>query len=148
MGMKRALYIFAGLAAAALIQLSLPVAEAVAEGGRVPLPVVPKALKDAAPGHAERMRTRHMVLMVHKRDETMRRGIRTEDDSLKACVSCHAVRGPGRRAVAVESPKHFCRACHDFAAVRIDCFSCHASRPPEDFTTLVKKLSAQKGTVK
>jgi hypothetical protein len=99
---------------------------------RVPMPVVPKALKDAEPGHAERLRNDHRQLLVHKRDQTMRRGIRTTDDSLKECVACHAVPGPDKLPVSAQSPEHFCRVCHDYAAVRIDCFSCHASRPPKD----------------
>jgi hypothetical protein len=31
--------------------------------------------------------------------------------------------------VTVSSPQHFCRSCHDYAAVKVDCFECHASRP-------------------
>ena len=32
-------------------------------------------------------------------------------------------------AITVAEPEHFCRSCHDYAAVTIDCFQCHASRP-------------------
>jgi len=59
----------------------------------------------------------------------MLRGIRSKQHSLKECVSCHAVEGPDAMAVSFESEKHFCRSCHDYAAVAIDCFECHASRP-------------------
>ena len=33
------------------------------------------------------------------------------------------------KAITVAEPEHFCRSCHDYAAVTIDCFQCHASRP-------------------
>ena len=49
--------------------------------------------------------------------------------SSKECVDCHAVPGPDAMALTVASPKHFFRSCHDYAAVKIDCFDCHASRP-------------------
>ena len=96
----------------------------------VPLPKVPKALEKAEKGHAELMRLKHMDLMRHRRDETVHKGIRTKQYSLKACISCHAVPGPDKQPVSITSPKHFCRACHDYAAVKVDCFQCHASKPP------------------
>jgi [DsrC]-trisulfide reductase subunit J len=77
------------------------------------------------------MRREHMKLLLHQRDETMHRGIRTRKFSLKECVDCHAVSGPDAGAVSAGNPRHFCRACHDYAAVKIDCFECHASRPSE-----------------
>ena len=40
------------------------------------------------------------------------------------------VKGADGKPVSFASPKHFCRTCHDYAAVHIDCFECHASRPP------------------
>ncbi|NQV55786.1 MAG: hypothetical protein HQ503_08010 [Rhodospirillales bacterium] len=144
--MARSLLILLALAAGLFALTASPTVAPAAEtkAGRVPMPVVPKALGDAEPGHSERMRTRHMKLMVHKRDQTMRQGIRTKTDSLKTCISCHAVPGPGKRAISVEDPKHFCRACHDFAAVTIDCFSCHASRPNKDFADILKELAILK----
>lgn len=99
-------------------------------GDSLLLPVIPKALQKAEKGHAELMRRNHMDLMIHKRDETVHDGIRTKQYSLKACISCHAVPGPDKQPVSVKSPKHFCRTCHDYAAVKVDCFQCHASKPP------------------
>ncbi len=75
------------------------------------------------------MRRNHMAALVHKRDQTMHEGIRTEQFSLKACLDCHQVKGTDGKAVTVADPSHFCRTCHDYAAVSIDCFECHASRP-------------------
>ncbi|MEJ2035783.1 MAG: hypothetical protein P8X69_06795, partial [Maritimibacter sp.] len=34
--------------------------------------------------------------------------------------------------VTAEDPRHFCRVCHDYAAVEVDCFMCHRSTPDED----------------
>ena len=70
-----------------------------------------------------------MVMLKHKRDLTVHEGDRQPEASLKECVSCHAVPGADGVPVTVADPKHFCRSCHDYAAVQIDCFECHASRP-------------------
>jgi hypothetical protein len=81
------------------------------------------------------MRRNHMTALMHQRDGTVHDGIRTKRFSLKGCIECHAVKGPDGRAVTVASPRHFCRTCHDYAAVRMDCFECHASRPEAKATT-------------
>ncbi len=75
------------------------------------------------------MRKNHMDLLLHKRDKTMRKGIRTKDSSLKQCISCHAIKGDDGAFIKSSDPKHFCRGCHDQVAVKLDCFECHASRP-------------------
>lgn len=79
------------------------------------------------------MRRKHMDLLFHQRDETMYRGIRTKRHSLKACVSCHAKRyeqGDNQgQAVPVSAPDQFCQKCHQYVAVNIDCFGCHAATP-------------------
>ena len=102
----------------------------VTAGERVATPEIPKALATIEEGHAEIMRRNHMDLMIHKRNKTVHEGIRSEKYSLKACISCHAVLGDDKKPVSVASPKHFCRTCHDYVAVKVDCFQCHASKPP------------------
>lgn len=97
--------------------------------GDVPLPVIPKGQGEACVADTGYMRRNHMTLLRHQRDETMRQGIRGNPYSLEECIACHAVSGPDARPLSVDSPQHFCRACHDYAAVSIDCFQCHASRP-------------------
>jgi predicted CXXCH cytochrome family protein len=77
------------------------------------------------------MRRNHMKALLHQRDMTVHEGVRGTQFSLKDCVSCHAVKGEDGRPVTISSPKHFCRSCHDYAAVSIDCFECHASTPAE-----------------
>ena len=69
-----------------------------------------------------------MEMILHQRDETMYKGIRTKKHSLKECLECHAVYD-NNQAVSYASPKHFCRTCHDYASVSIDCFQCHQSKP-------------------
>ncbi len=107
-----------------------PPAAAVA-AGRTPLPVIAKGKGDKCVEPTDWMRRNHMRALMHKRDETMYEGDRTAKHSLKECVSCHAVPGSDGRPVTVADPKHFCRTCHDYAAVKVDCFECHASRPEQ-----------------
>ncbi len=97
--------------------------------GNTLLPVIPVGRGDACVEDTDFMRRNHMELLKHQRDETMLKGVRGEQYSLIECLSCHAVYGPDAVPVTVASPAHFCRSCHDYAAVSIDCFQCHASRP-------------------
>jgi len=94
-------------------------------------PDIPVAVGKAHPEGNDFMRINHMKLLRHDRDETMLLGNRDTKYSLKECVACHAVMGPDARPVSVKNDKHFCRACHDFAAVKIDCFQCHNSLPDQ-----------------
>jgi ribosomal protein L44E len=73
------------------------------------------------------MRRNHMKYILHQRDETMHRGIRTKQYSLVECINCHVSDTPD--AARVSSEEHFCNSCHTYAAVNIDCFQCHADRP-------------------
>jgi len=93
------------------------------------LPVIPMGQGDSCVEDTDFMRRNHMDLLKHQRDETMLKGVRSRQYSLKQCIDCHAVNGPDASPVTVSSPQHFCRSCHDYAAVSIDCFQCHASRP-------------------
>ncbi|TXT35702.1 MAG: hypothetical protein FD135_4753 [Comamonadaceae bacterium] len=72
------------------------------------------------------MRRNHMKLLKHQRDDTLRGGVRTGKYSLKECVSCHA--SQSTQSVNA-SAGDFCQSCHTYAAVKIDCFECHASKP-------------------
>jgi predicted CXXCH cytochrome family protein len=99
------------------------------ESSRVPVPEIPLGQGENCVEDTDFMRRNHMTLLMHQRDDTMVRGIRSKQHSLKECVSCHAVEGSDAVAVTFASEKHFCRSCHDYAAVKIDCFQCHASRP-------------------
>jgi len=110
-----------------LIPVLLATTIAVAD---VPTPDIPKpADAKQCVEDTKFMRTNHMELLLHQRDETTRRGIRTKKHSLKNCIACHVVKDASTMPVSAASPKHFCRECHDYAAVKIDCFECHASKP-------------------
>jgi hypothetical protein len=72
------------------------------------------------------MRRNHMRFLEHQRDDTVHGGIRGAKHSLKGCVDCHAGKATGSVAAAKTD---FCVACHTYAAVKIDCFGCHATKP-------------------
>jgi predicted CXXCH cytochrome family protein len=120
--------IISGVLAVLLVGLAYPVV-AEQDGGSGLLPVIPEGRGDACVEETGFMRRNHMELLKHQRDETMLKGVRSKQHSLKECLDCHAVYGPDAVAVTAASPEHFCRSCHDYAAVNIDCFQCHASRP-------------------
>lgn len=92
-------------------------------------PEVPKAKGEKCLADAATMRRNHMSMLLHRRDATMHQGVRASANGLKACLDCHAVDGADGQPVGVESDKHFCRVCHDYAAVKVDCFECHNSKP-------------------
>lgn len=110
--------------ALALVAGSLAQAES-----RVPLPSVTKGKGEKCVEPVADMRRYHMTYLLHQRDDTMRRGIRTEKYSLKECVECHAKRDKTGEFVSINAPGQFCQSCHRYASVRIDCFECHAAKP-------------------
>ena len=71
------------------------------------------------------MRKNHMYLLLHQRDETVRKGIRDEKFSLKSCVECHA---STRDDSVIARDDSFCVGCHRYEAVKIDCFECHSGK--------------------
>ena len=73
------------------------------------------------------MRRDHMKMLLHQRDRTMREGVRTTRFSLKGCVDCHASKKTG----SVLGQDGFCSSCHEYAAVKIDCFECHTPQRAE-----------------
>ena len=77
----------------------------------------------------EFMRRNHMDLLLHKRDATMRQGIRTKDASLQGCVDCHSKKDDKGTPIPVNAQGQFCSTCHEYAAVKLDCFECHRTTP-------------------
>jgi len=110
------------------VLLVLPLA-AGAQDGRVPGPVIPQGKGTQCVADTSYMRRYHMMELKHQRDETVHRGIRTKRFSLKECVACHATTGSDGRPVPINAPGQFCDSCHEYAAVTIDCFQCHATKP-------------------
>jgi [DsrC]-trisulfide reductase subunit J len=80
----------------------------------------------------EVMRRNHMVMLMHQRDETMHRGIRTTQHSLVNCIDCHANKDDRGQFVPVNQKGQFCQACHGFTGVKMDCFECHATTPRQN----------------
>ena len=75
------------------------------------------------------MRRDHPDMLKHQRDDTMRLGIRSGKASLKDCVACHADTAADGKPIPVNAPGQFCQSCHSYAAVKPDCFECHATVP-------------------
>ena len=116
-----------GAATAALIvALAGSALAADAPSTRVPMPGVTAPAEGKCVEDTAFMRRNHMRLLVHQRDRTVHDGIRTERHSLANCVSCHASKETGR---VTGSQDAFCEGCHRYAAVKLDCFECHADRP-------------------
>jgi hypothetical protein len=99
---------------------------AVAAGGKALAagPVLDAARSGPCVEDPKLMRRSHMEFLKHDRDDTVRRGIRPAKHSFSGCVDCHANAKDGR---VLGSGRHFCQGCHDYAAVKLDCFDCHAS---------------------
>jgi len=112
----------------ALIGFSLLSTSAVAE---TPFPNIheptDKSVKCIQPEDV--MRREHMDYILHERDETMHEGIRGEPKSLANCINCHVEPNENGEIAGIETKEHFCNVCHQYAAVQIDCFQCHADRP-------------------
>jgi predicted CXXCH cytochrome family protein len=127
--MKRGLDLLATILAVAFGVLFLALPAAAGE-------VAPRVPIDKTRGDcvlpAEEMRREHMNIIKHRRDATMYQGIRGGKEALESCLSCHAVKGDDGKPVTIKSEKHFCRVCHDYAAVTVDCWACHKSVPEKN----------------
>jgi hypothetical protein len=115
-----------------LLLVLLPAIAGLAMAGDSLLPSVPEAQKRFSETQGcveptDDMRKNHMEYILHQRDATVHEGIRTKQHSLVECINCHVSDAPD--APRVSSEEHFCNSCHSYAAVRIDCFQCHADRP-------------------
>lgn len=90
-------------------------------------PVIERATKgERCVEDVASMRRNHMRFLEHQRDATVHGGIRGAKHSLKGCIDCHASKATGSVA---QAPTDFCVSCHAYAAVKIDCFDCHATKP-------------------
>lgn len=124
-----ALRLAAAIGAYALVAL-LSAASAGGAGGTPTAGSLEPPIQAARGGHCVAdptfMRRNHMNYLKHERDVTMHQGVRDPRTSLQACVACHASAQTGSVAVAKTD---FCVSCHSYAAVKVDCFECHASKP-------------------
>jgi len=109
----------------------------------------PKLMKAVTQFDTEQQREAHIVLMrkdhkdllKHKRDETMLYGIRTKDNSLKACINCHVPKEHNGKILRHTDPEHFCATCHQYVAAKPDCFQCHVDHPVDDKAGTASNLS-------
>ena len=79
----------------------------------------------------EIMRKQHFEFILDHRDKTVIQGIRTKQYSLIGCIDCHITPNVQGEYARYSKETHFCAGCHQFTAVNIDCFQCHADRPEE-----------------
>ena len=102
---------------------------------RVPLPMLVKAAKgEACVEPLPVIRRDHMKFLMHQRDDTVHGGVRGARHSLVGCIDCHAAKDDAGQWVRIDAPGQFCASCHAYAAVKIDCFQCHAALPTVAFT--------------
>jgi nitrate reductase gamma subunit len=79
----------------------------------------------------------HPKFLFNHRTIVMHTGVGEANDNIERCVTCHAVKDANGQPVGFDNPTHYCRACHTKAAVTIDCFECHTSKPvPEGQSAL------------
>ncbi len=96
-------------------------------------PSLPKAKGERCVEPTQVMRERHWEFLLHHRDETVHKGVRTIRHSLKNCLECHVLPNERGEYPRASDSSHFCSSCHVFASVRIDCFECHADRPRDAY---------------
>ncbi|MCK5718753.1 MAG: hypothetical protein KAH84_02250 [Thiomargarita sp.] len=81
----------------------------------------------------EEMRRWHGLYLKHQRHDTMNKGIRNLNYSLSTCINCHVTPNAEDKYPDIhEGNEHFCRSCHEYASVAIDCFQCHAGHPDHE----------------
>ena len=95
-------------------------------------PIFPRARGERCVEPVDMMRRAHFEFLNHHGQQTVERGIRTGRHSLAGCIGCHAARDQNADWIPVSAPGQFCDSCHSYAAVRIDCFSCHRAVPEAD----------------
>lgn len=118
------------MAVAVVVLLSLIVSTvAFADSNGVPLPAITPAKGAQCVEPIDVIRREHMDMLDHQRDDTVHGGIRGKKHSLVGCIECHAQTDTAGKAIPINAEGQFCESCHTYAAVTIDCFSCHATTP-------------------
>ena len=122
--------VFGGMAVVAAGTLAVSATLAAGTSGAKPAfgPTVKTYKGDKCVEDTEYMRRNHMKVILHQRDETMHKGIRTQKHSLKNCVDCHA----DPKTNSVLGKDGFCESCHVYTSVSIDCFTCHTAAPEKN----------------
>jgi len=120
----------AALAMTAMVKAAVPVPD-------IPLPQDAKQCVQPT----SVMRRQHYNFILHQRDETMHRGIRTRRYSLANCIRCHVKKDTSGHYIPINNKGQFCSSCHEYAAVKIDCFECHATVPGTNTASTAGKSS-------
>ncbi|WP_237251737.1 sulfur reduction protein DsrJ [Thioalkalivibrio nitratireducens] len=117
-----------GLPLPALVLAGLALTLAACGKVEVPAPeLLAEARGDQCVEDTDVMRRDHMKILMHERDEAKRFGRRNPDHSFVGCIDCHVSPTASRD----DPSTHFCLACHQFNAVKMDCFQCHTDRPSD-----------------
>ncbi|MTJ83990.1 MAG: hypothetical protein F8N37_23640 [Telmatospirillum sp.] len=123
------------LAAGVVLALALAapavtaVGQVMTDGWTRPHPDYAKLIKAHRGDDPTVMIRNHPDFLMHKQHVVVYSGLRNSDESIERCVSCHVKKDASGQPVDFESPKHFCTECHYKAAVTMDCFECHTSKP-------------------
>ncbi len=142
------LNIFKKLAIGLLLGLIVSGCEPTMDGS-VPVPNPPKAkqrfsVEQACVDSIATMRRDHGWSLQHARNNTMYRGVRAlQDYSLKTCINCHVKADEAGNYPSIkDGTEHFCRSCHVYAAVSVDCFQCHANHPMDSSTKIANNINS------
>ncbi len=92
-------------------------------------PVIPQGKGEVCVADTDFMRRNHMDLLVHQGDDTVIRGLREGPFSMADCVDCHVRHDDQGKPIRIDAEGEFCSTCHEYVAVSIDCFTCHAAVP-------------------
>jgi hypothetical protein len=129
-GRARLLYLFGPtLAVALLAPVAVVARHAIHEGFARPAADFASLVADHRTDDATVMIRNHPAFLFSHRTIVLHKGLTAPADNLERCVTCHAVKDAAGQPVGFDDRRHFCRACHDKAAVSIDCFECHTSKP-------------------
>ena len=130
MGRAKLLRIFGpALVAVLLAPVAIVARHGITQGWHLPAANFASLVSDHRTDDATVMIRNHPRFLFSHRTIVMRTGVGSRGDSLERCVTCHAVKDAAGEPVAFSDATHFCRTCHTKAAVTIDCFECHQSKP-------------------
>lgn len=102
---------------------------ALASQSLAPALVIPEWAGDTCVEPTPVIRREHMRFLFEQRDATVHQGVRTGRHSLRGCIQCHANRDSAGAPIPVNESGQFCKSCHEFTGVSMDCFECHATTP-------------------
>ncbi len=92
-------------------------------------PEIPPARGEQCVEPVDIMRRDHFDFMKHDRDKTVHQGVRSIRHSLAGCIDCHTSKDAKGQFIPINAEGQFCQSCHVYAAVKMDCFTCHAAVP-------------------